>query len=271
MEGSGFLKTVNFGGFDKKDVLSYIKVLNEQINTLEAELSEKVALLEDSGGAVGSEKYEKLLAADKAKIAELQTDNDTLKNQVISVEGEFDGLKAENDELKAKIASLEDELVEANNKASAGGTNNEDAIDLGNVFIEAQKTATIIVTQAKENARKMDEDAKKLATQVIDDANGKASTIVKKADDKAIKLLTEAEDKSYEMRTTVDNLKNLVTEEFTEIEENIANLKEVLEMFSSESLSRLNETKTIIEGSYKSLNLDIDAAKSPAPALMPEE
>lgn len=50
MDGTGFLKTVNFGGFDKKDVLAYVDQLNTKIYTLENELEEKKALLENSGG-----------------------------------------------------------------------------------------------------------------------------------------------------------------------------------------------------------------------------
>ena len=50
MDGTGFLKTVSFGGFDKKDVLAYVDELNTKIYTLEAELDEKKALLESSGG-----------------------------------------------------------------------------------------------------------------------------------------------------------------------------------------------------------------------------
>ena len=50
-DGTGFLKTVSFGGFDKKDVLAYVDELNTKIYTLEAELDEKKALLESAGGS----------------------------------------------------------------------------------------------------------------------------------------------------------------------------------------------------------------------------
>ena len=62
-EGTGFLKTVNFGGFDKKDVLAYVDELNTKIYTLQAELDEKKALLEESGSGngVNDEKYEELI------------------------------------------------------------------------------------------------------------------------------------------------------------------------------------------------------------------
>ena len=172
MDGTGFLKTVSFGGFDKKDVLAYVDELNTKIYTLEAELDEKKALLESAGGTGdNSEKYEELLAADKAKITELQTNNDSLKLQMKTMEDDLANKDKEIEALKAQNAELEEQLQEAKNKVASAGDNS--AMDLSNVFIEAQKTANTIVTQAKENAHKMDEDAKKLANQVVDDANGR--------------------------------------------------------------------------------------------------
>lgn len=272
MDGTGFLKTVSFGGFDKKDVLNYVDELNTKIYTLEAELDEKKALLESAGGSgVDSEKYEELLAADKAKITELQTNNDSLKLQMKTMEDDLANKDKEIEALKAQNAELEEQLQEAKNKAASGGGDSS-AMDLSNVFLEAQKTANTIVTQAKENARKMDEDAKKLANQVVDDANGKASTIVKNADEKASKILSDAEDKSSEMRAAADKIRKQVEEEIAEIDENVIKLKEVLEMFSSESLSRLDEAKAQIDNAQnvmKKGGTPAAPAAKPAPAPAP--
>ncbi len=273
MEGTGFLKTVRVGGFDKKDVLAYVDELNTKIYTLEAELEEKKALLEGSeGGSVDNGKYEELLAADKAKISELQTSNDSLKLQMKSLEDDLAQKDSEIEALKAQNAELEDQLQEAKNKAASASTGENSALDLSNVFLEAQKTANTIVTQAKENARKMDEDAKKLANQVVDDANGKASTIVKSADERASKILSDAEDKSSEMRAAADRIRKQVTEEIAEIDENVIKLKEVLEMFSSESIIKLDEAKATIDSAQASLKKGGSvsaAAPKPAPAPAP--
>ena len=276
MDGTGFLKTVSFGGFDKKDVLAYVDELNTKIYTLEAELDEKKALLESAGGTGdNSEKYEELLAADKAKITELQTNNDSLKLQMKSMEDELAEKDKEIEALKAQNAELEEQLQEAKNKA-ASGSGESSALDLSNVFIEAQKTANTIVTQAKENARKMDEDAKKLANQVVDDANGKASTIVKNADEKASKILSDAEDKSSEMRAVADTVKKQIEDEIAEVDENVVKLKEVLEMFSSESLARLNEAKeqldsaqSVVKKGGAAVNAAVKPASAPAPTPAP--
>lgn len=256
MDGTGFLKTVSFGGFDKKDVLAYVDELNTKIYTLEAELDEKKALLESSGGTDGetASKYEELLAADKNKITELQTNNGSLKLQIKSVEDEIAIKNNEIEELKKRTSELEDQLQEAKNKIASGtGVVDHSAVDLSNVFIEAQKTANTIVSQAKENAKKMDEDAKKLANQVVDDANSKASTIVKNADDKANRILTDAEDKSSEMRAAAEAIKTSVSADINDIQSNIAKLKQVLEMFSSESLDTLDKAANLIDSTQGSI------------------
>lgn len=295
MAENGFLKTVNFGGFDKKDVLAYVDQLNTKIYTLENELEEKKALLENSGGNMeDKEKYEKLLESDKAKITELQTNNESLKNQLSNAEAEAAEKDKEIAELKKKIGDMENELIEAKNAAAAASPAESSAMDLTNVFMEAQRTATTIVTTAKENARKMDEDAKKLANQVVDDANSKASTIVKTADEKATKILTDAEDKSSkmmsdaegktsEMRRAADNMKAVVLAEIGEIEGQVKSIKEMLDMISKQSLSdsiaKINETAGLLTKTQDTLKKDgipeftppkgVKMAAAPAPVVKP--
>jgi cell division septum initiation protein DivIVA len=269
MDGTGFLRTVRVGGFDKKDVLAYVDDLNTKIYSLEAELDEKKALLEgaSSGGTVDTSKYDELLAADKAKITELQTNNNSLKNQMSILEEDVAAANKELESLKKKNSALEDELQEAKNKLASGEGAADSAMDLSNVFIEAQKTANNLVSQAKESAKKMDDDAKKLANQVVDDANSKASSIVKTAEDRASKIMTEAEDKTAEARAAVANLKNVIAGEVNDIESNIHKLSEVLQIFSNESLSKLTEARGVIDKAKESLGKPPVAG--PAPVSRP--
>ncbi len=279
MDGNGFLKTVNFGGFDKKDVLAYVDQLNTKIYTLENELEEKKALLENTGGNMeDKEKYEQLLAADKAKITELQTNNESLKLQLQNCEEESSQKDKEIADLKKKLSDMENELVEAKNKAAAASATESSAMDLSNVFIEAQRTASSIVTSAKENARKMDEDAKKLANQVVDDANSKASTIVKSADEKASKILNDAEGKSAEMRTAADNMKAVVLAEIAELETNVVQIKGILEALSKDGISKITETADLLTKTQDTLKkngipqftMPKGAAVKTAPAAQPK-
>jgi hypothetical protein len=258
MDGSGtiYLKTVNFGGFEKNGVLQYVDELNTKIFSLEAELDEKKTLLASAGdSSAGSEKYEELLRVDKTKIAELQTANNSLMIQYQSAMDEVAAKDAEIEALKNKTSALEDELADAKRKAAAGSMESS-AMDLGAVFMEAQKSASLIVTQAKENARKMDEDAKKLANQVVDDANGKASTIVKKADETASRILTDTERKIADLRAQADNVKASVEKQVGDLDYNITKLRGVIESFSADSTAKLTETKTIIERAQTIINAE---------------
>jgi cell division septum initiation protein DivIVA len=258
MDGSGtiYLKTVNFGGFEKNGVLQYVDELNTKIFSLEAELDEKKTLLASAGDAsAGSEKYEELLRIDKTKIAELQTANNSINIQYQSALEEMSQKDAEIEALKNKTSALEDELADAKRKAAAGSMESS-AMDLGAVFMEAQKSASLIVTQAKENARKMDEDAKKLANQVVDDANGKASTIVKKADETASRILTDTERKIADLRAQADHVKSSVEKQVGDLDFNITKLRSVIESFSADSTAKLTETKTIIERAQNLINAE---------------
>ncbi|MBO6309144.1 MAG: hypothetical protein J6N70_10000, partial [Oribacterium sp.] len=254
MDGTGFLKTVSFGGFDKKDVLAYVDKLNTQIYTLESELNEAKKLAEASGSDGDTKaKYEELLKADREKIAELQASNDSVKNQIQVAQDESKEKDKEIEELKAKLVSMEEELVDAKNKAAAASTAENNAMDLSNVFMEAQRSANSIITSAKENARKMDEDAKKLANQVVDDANGKASTIVKNADEKALKIVTEAETKSAELATANENMKAVVLADVEEITESLNKVKAILEEFTTGGYTKVLEASQLLADTDKTL------------------
>ena len=147
MENSGFLKTVNFGGFDKKDVLAYVDSLNTKIYSLEAELQEAKA-----NGSGNSGELDALLAKERAAASEFKAKVDTLN---LTIQSNEEVIKAKDEEiakLKAEIDELNDKLANApkdNFEASAA--------DISNVFIEAQKSANAVVAQARENAKKIRE------------------------------------------------------------------------------------------------------------------
>lgn len=284
MDGTGFLKTVSFGGFDKKDVLNYVDELNTKIYTLQEELEQKNNLLEQSdSGAEVNEKYEKLLAEDKKKIADLQTSNDSLKNQMKTLQDESAEKDKEIADLKNKNAQLENELIDAKNKAAAASSVDANAMDLTNVFMEAQKTANTIVTQAKANSKKMDEDAKRLANQVVDDANSKASTIVKSADEKANKLIidaearssaiiADAEDRSAEMKAAAAEMKAMILAEVSEMGNRVKNIRDAIENLHGDSTQRLDATHKTIEDSMEFFkNGQIPAALTRQRPAAPEQ
>lgn len=245
MDNSGFLKTVSFGGFDKKDVLAYVDDLNTKIYTLEAELEEtklKIGQGGDSANLAGDKEYEELLAKERAKVNELMANNDTLKLSVQSYEDVIKEKDAEIERLKEQLAN-----AEANQGAAPeAAETNSDAENLGDYFVQAKMLADKMVTDAKVFAKKINEDAKELADQVIDEANDKASGIVNAANDKAEKIVSDAEQQTESIHIAASEAKVMVQAEIREFSDKITKLNDIIAEFSMESTDSLDKAKTVI-------------------------
>ncbi len=248
MDGSGFLRTVSFGGFDKKDVLSYVDELNTKIYTLEAELEEKNAVIESGGGAGDSsaeiKRYEELLAKERAKSGELSASLSSIKLEMESQVGELSNKNAEIEDLKVK-------LEEAENKAATGGDGGVSAFDIGSVFVEAKNSADRIVTDARAAAKKMDEDAKELAQQVVEEANVKANKIVTDASDSVASKVAEAERKAKE---TIENAKVTAADTIAEADAKAKKTIADADTKAAQTISNADNTakKTIADAEQKS-------------------
>ena len=264
MENSGFLKSVSFGGFDKKDVLAYVDDLNTKIYTLESELEEAKSRGGDGNGSGakfdGAEKYEQMLAKERAHVSELMAKNDTLQLTVQSNERVIADKEAEIETLKEKINDLQ------NNVSTQPQQEETSSYDIGSVFIEAKKSADKIISEAKNVAKKMDTDAKTLASQVVDEANAKAQSIVADADSKATKIVKEAEVKTSDLRNTSDKLKSDVLEEISKIFEDVNKINETIAEFSKGTLTNLEKTKEIIFDAEKVVKGEAAAPQAPQKA-----
>lgn len=241
MDNSGFLKSVSFGGFDKKDVLAYVDDLNTKIYNLESELEDAKAKLGEGGGTAniaGAEEYEQLLAKERAKANELMANNDTLKLTIQSHEDEIKAKDAEIEQLKEKITELE------NNASVQQPATSE--FDIGSVFVEAKNAADRIIAEARNAAKKMNDDAKELAEQVVDEANNKATDIVSDANSKANKIVADAEEESKGIHTAAEEVKKAVQSDIRDFSENVAKLNDLISGFSAESLEKLDKAKTIL-------------------------
>ena len=181
MASNGFLRTVRVGGFDKQDVLAYVDDLTSKIYTLEAQVNdqnETIERLEKSAGSAqkqdfeGKKELEKKVEDAKNKVAELMASTDTMKVRIADYEQQIGEKDAEIERQKNEIEELKEKLEQAEKNASSGGNNA--ALELGNVFIEAQNTANKLVAEAKANAKAMEEEAQNLQNQILDDANAQA-------------------------------------------------------------------------------------------------
>lgn len=234
MENSGFLKTVNFGGFDKKDVLAYVDSLNTKIYSLEAELQEAKA---NGGSGSSNAELDALLAKERAAASEFKAKVDTLN---LTIQSNEEVIKAKDEEiakLKAEIEELNDKLANApkdNFEASAA--------DISNVFIEAQKSANAVVAQARENAKKMEADSKALAEEVINDANTKAARII-----------YDAERESEGVKAIANQTKAQVKGDIDRLLENFNNLNATIANFTKESTTAIEAAKATIDDAQKNI------------------
>lgn len=260
MDSSGFLRSVSFGGFDKKDVLAYVDDLNTKIYTLESELEDaKKNVGNGKGGTfAGKEELEKSLAKERAKSSELMGKVDTLTLTVQSNESVISDKDKEIQSLKEKIEELE--------SASPAEPAEATSYDIGNVFIEAKKSADKIVAEARTAAKKMDADAKELAEQVVGEANSKAQDIVSDAESQAHSIIDNAQGKTEKLNKISAETEAKVKETVDALYQNISKINETIQEFTSVSSSNVDKARSILDDT-KAMISNVDSVpKSSKPA-----
>lgn len=277
MAGNGYLRTVNFGGFDKKDVLAYVDELNTKIYNLETQLGEKtdaLAAYEASGGASsenfeGKEALEKKLEESQkkveeshAKVSELMASTDSLKLQLTTAESDNAEKDAQIEQLKNEIEELKQKVSDAEASAAAGGGA---AFDMSGLFMEAQKSANAVVAQAKEAAKKMEQDAKDLQDQILEDANTQAAKIVNDANEEAKNTTETAKAQADEMIKNAQEqegiilsksqgLRDTAREEFTDIDINVQKIAGLLNELLNNSIEKTDNLKKLTAEGLKLVN-----------------
>ncbi len=276
MAGNGYLRTVNFGGFDKKDVLAYVDELNTKIYNLETQLGEKndtIAALEAggagnaSGDFEGKEILEKKIEESHSKISELMASTDSLKLQLTNLENESGEKDAQIDTMKNEIEELKQKLADAEANAAAGGGDSA-AFDMGALFIEAKKSADSVVAEARKAAKKMEQEAKDLQDQILEDANAQAERIVTTANAEAKvttdnaqasaaaltaaaqadadALMKNAREQESKITAQSKGLRDSVRTEFTELQGNISKLSTVLNDLFGDSIVKIDSAKELV-------------------------
>lgn len=264
MAGTGFLRTVNFGGFDKKDVLAYVDELNTKIYNLEGSISEKDKLLSERPEVSenspevyveGKDKYEAIISENNAKISELMANNDTLKLQISMQESELEQLNSDLSKVTEEKKLLEEKLESSQNGQPAYA---ETTFDIGSVFIEAKHSADRIVAEAKNAARKMEDDSKKLSQQIVEEANNRAEKIIIDSQDKSSSMISTAKSDSDQLVAKANNeassimadavaKKDIVVSQFDFITSDIEKLATCLNEIVSDGVLKLVDAKKIIE------------------------
>ncbi|MBR4199899.1 MAG: plectin, partial [Oscillospiraceae bacterium] len=174
MSESRFMQTVLFGGYERSAVEERFESLNAQLFTLKNELREtKLLLAELKKGSDEAAALEEILAGERVKMAQVQAQNETVTKKIRAAEDDIAARDQEIEQLKAQVEALQEELSQKNEKLTYLEANS-DGEALSAVFIEAQKSADLLVSMAKKDAAALDANSKRLAENLVAEANNTA-------------------------------------------------------------------------------------------------
>ena len=117
----------------------------------------------------------------------------------------------------------------------------DEAMALSNVFIEAQKSSSMLEGTAKAKAAEIEFKTKKLAEDIVAEANVEAEQIIFEAERTAAEKIAEAENKAEQMGVASNNLRASVLDNVNSLKKHMGLVRDALEGFRKEGLSRLIE------------------------------
>lgn len=243
MAEARFIKTVAFGGYEKSEVIRRLEYLNSQVFDLKNELRETKLLLEAYKKGTDAEKAsENVLAGERAKLTQVQVQNETLSTKLKAAEEDNRNAEQKIKGMGADIEDLTAKLKAANDRVAALEAGS-DATALSQVFIEAQKSADLIKNTAKTDADKMTADAKKAAEITITDANDEAAQIIFEAQREAAVILADSKNKTEEMNVSSNNMKSVMLDDVTRLGAEMSHLRQLIEKFTETGLSDIADAE----------------------------
>ena len=236
-----FIKTVTFGGYEKEAVIRRIEYLNEQVHDLRNELRETKLQMEAYKKGTEPEKaLESVLSEERAKLTQVQVQNNTLSLKLKATDDENNSLKEDIKKLKDDMSELQDKLKAAESKCAALMAQDE-AMALSNVFIEAQKSSSMLEGTAKSKAAEIEFQTKKLAENIVAEANVEAEQIIFEAERTAAEKIAEAKSKAEQMEIASNNLRATLLDNVNTLKRHMGLVRDSLEGFRKDGISRLIE------------------------------
>ncbi len=247
MAETRFIKTVTFGGYDKSDVDERLEKLYTQIYDLKNELKEAKNLLETyKKGTEGEKAFDAVLAAEREKLTELQVKNGALSERIKAAEEDVKQKDAELAEAKNDVEELKSALADTNISLAALQTEN-DAEALSIVFIEAKKSAELLIANAKKQASDLEADSRQLAESTVADADNKAAKIIYDAEKYAAELTAEALNRSEQMNAASDNLRTIMLEDISKLSSSMNTIRAALNDFEQSGHALAESTGKLLE------------------------
>lgn len=253
MAESRFIRTVTYGGFDRNDVNKKLEYLYSQLYDLKNELREaKLAAEEFKKGSSEEKAHESVLAVERNKLTDELVQNEKLTAKLKTAEEDTKTLEARVAELENENKSLKEQLKTAADKVAAFEAGS-DAAALSTVFIEAQKSANLLVENARKEADEKTADAKKLAEDTVADANNKAKQIIYDAEKEAARINAEATNKSEEMKAASGNMRAVLLKDIEGMKAEVEKLRGIFDNFEKNGKAELENSEKVLGSAYSKL------------------
>ena len=242
-----FIKTVTFGGYEKEGVIKRFEFLNTQVHDLRNELRETKLVLEAYKKGTEQEKaLESVLSEERAKLTQVQVQNNTLNLKLKATDDENNNLQQQIKDLQAEIAGLNDQLKAAESKCAALMAQDE-AMALSNVFIEAQKSSAMLEGAAKSKAAEIESRSKELSERIIEEANVEAQQIIYDAEVTSAEMIADAKNKTEQMDVASNNLRAAALDDVTVLKEQVAFMEQAFEELRDQGIDRLIKAKELLQ------------------------
>ncbi len=224
------------------------------------------------------------LAKTKQEISRLTSELGSKAKEIAERDKTIAQITKDKDDTAAKLKNKEAEIAKLNGEiTSLNGeitTLKESASDptaqMGLIFAEAQKTVTMLKTQAKTDADKTIADATEKADAILREANEKAEKTINDANVTAEACINEANDqakstvesankhadKINEMSSTV---RNMLLNEIEGVNTKFNDISSVLSRLTGQATDRMSEAQLIIGEARKSLGSAEGVQKAEAP------
>ena len=253
MAESKFIRTVTYGGFDRNDVNKRLENLYSQLYELKNELREtKLTLEEYKKGTPEEKAHENVLAVERTKLTDELVQNEKLTGKLKTAEEDAKTKDNRIAELEAQNKALNSNVEELKKKLAAYEAGNDTAA-LSTVFIEAQKSASLIVDNARKEAEEKSADAKKLAEDTIAEANNTAAQIIFDAEKKAAEIAANAKNSAEEMKAASGNLRAVLMGDIEKLNAEVTKLKGIFDDFERNGRTSLDDSSKVLDGAYAKL------------------
>ncbi len=247
MAESIFIKSTMFGGYDKQET-------DKVLESLITEVYELKNKLKSSDLFAKGTKEDDIVAKSAAELAKVQAENETLKRNNEDLKAQLAAKDEQITALNDEIKKNKDDLKEANNKLSKVADG--EAAMLSKVFIEAQKSAEMVVNDARRQADDLKSDSEKLAENMVIEANNKAAKIVYAAEKQAAEIEAKAVNDDEAMKAASSNMKAVMLTDIEAISSQLAKIKELFESLKTDGTDKIQKSETILKDAEKALKKD---------------